>query len=54
VLALDAFRVPLGPTSVAVGLVALNGLLFSARPEIAGHGNASRPVTGSRTGSGGL
>jgi hypothetical protein len=28
VLALDAFRVPLGPTSVAVGLVALNGLLF--------------------------
>jgi hypothetical protein len=28
VLALDACRVPLGPTSLAVGLVALNGLLF--------------------------
>jgi hypothetical protein len=28
VLALDAFRVPLGPASVAAGLVALNGLLF--------------------------
>jgi hypothetical protein len=28
VLALDAFRVPLGPTSVAAGLAALNGLLF--------------------------
>ena len=28
VLALDAWRVPLGPTSVAAGLAALNGLLF--------------------------
>jgi len=27
-LALDTFRVPLGPTSLAIGLVGLNGLLF--------------------------